>query len=506
MRNLLTVLLTVCVTLLIVLSGCGSTGRDNVVPGGSSPVKFSIIWPDRARAVTPPASALSCHIALYATEAAYPTSPTTAWTIERQDSRLGYTQPWTSPQAVPVGRWYLVLTFYSEHALAGSVVAASRQWFSLNADGTGADSVTLEQKVSQVSVVHATVPVGHLQPLDALVRDADNNLIAVTPGSIYWTVSSGSSFLRFTRNDAEGLSPGVAKVIAHVDGISSTPTDITVTVDYTSGDYRYVKTMTENFVNPTGICLDGFGNLYVNDGALVYKFDKNGNRTGLFSPPGITDPLAFQSYGIAVGTDGTIYVVDVTNAQLRRYSAEGSYLGAWAVTGSTAETPPCGVTVNSQNKVYIPIYSEGLVTVLSHAGVSLFNWHLPSSGSQALPLGIAIGPDDSVYVSDYLANTIVKYTATGTFVKRWMAYGNSGDYGIWGMAVDVVGNLFVAQTGSYNRIHKYSAAGEFIAVFGNSGPEAEKLSASRAVAVDTDGRVYVLDAYKLGIVVYELQQ
>ena len=154
-------------------------------------------------------------------------------------------------------------------------------------------------------------------------------------------------------------------------------------------------------------------------------------------------------------------------------------------------------------------------TIATYAGPPL-----PVSGSVATtqaiddPHGVASDRAGGFYVSSYAQNRVYHVTASGTLVLIAGAgsAGYSGDGGPAtaahlgapeGVAVDVSGNLFIAD--SYNqRIRKVTPAGIISTVAGDGTPgfsgdggpaTAAQLGTPKGVAVDASGNLFIADSY-----------
>ncbi len=116
------------------------------------------------------------------------------------------------------------------------------------------------------------------------------------------------------------------------------------------------------------------------------------------------------------------------------------------------------------------------------------------------PTGIAVGVQGNVYVVDFGNNRIQKHDANGQYLRRRGNPGNcaagcaDGDFfGVWGVATDSQGNVYVADRDNH-RIQKFDSNLEFLAKWGGEGKGDGQFTSPYGVAVDRQGNVYVGDA------------
>ncbi|TAK33736.1 MAG: hypothetical protein EPO21_11990 [Chloroflexota bacterium] len=147
-----------------------------------------------------------------------------------------------------------------------------------------------------------------------------------------------------------------------------------------------------------------------------------------------------------------------------------------------------------------------LVAALAVAGVAegaggyvlLTTWGSSGSGQGQInrPYGIAVDVAGNVYIADTSNNRVQKFSSTGAFLAAWGSPG-SGEGQLnrpYGIAVDAAGNVYVADSGN-NRIQKFSSAGTFLSTWGSYGSGVGQLSWPAEVALDAAGNVYVAEMY-----------
>ena len=295
-----------------------------------------------------------------------------------------------------------------------------------------------------------------------------------------------------------------------------------------------------SFNYPFGVAVDSSGNVYVADtyGSTIRKITPAGVVTtlaGKTEEPGSSDGTGADAsfsdpIGVAVDSNGNVYVADTGNATIRKITPAGAVTtlaGAAGQTGS-ADGPgadarfnyPEGVAVDSNGNVYVAeslnsvirkITPAGVVSTL--AGTAAQRGSTDGTGADArfvAPWGIAVDSSGNVYVSDVADTRIRKITPAGvvsTLAGKTEEPGSSDGAGAdarfdfpTGVAVDSDGNVYVAE--SLNSvIRKITSAGVVTTLAGTAGESgstdgtgaAARFSGPFGIAVDSSGTVYVAD-------------
>ncbi len=240
------------------------------------------------------------------------------------------------------------------------------------------------------------------------------------------------------------------------------------------------------FNDPTGVAADSAGNVYVADagnhairmiasGGVVTTLAGKAGSVG--STDGVRSAARFHSpSGLAVDGAGNVYVADTGNNTVRKITSGGvvtTLAGAAGLFGSVDGTggaarfsQPSGVAVDSAGNVYVAdtgnntirkITSGGVVTTLAGAAGPGNLGAADGPGSAARfngPQGVAVDGAGSVYVADAFNATIRKITSDGVVTTLAGAAGTlgvadgSGSAAQFGrpasVAVDGAGNLDVA--------------------------------------------------------------
>ena len=233
----------------------------------------------------------------------------------------------------------------------------------------------------------------------------------------------------------------------------------------------------------------------------------------------------FLPTNVAVDATGNVYVADSGYRLIHKISpagvvttlaGSGSYGNANG-TGTTASFNwPYGVAVDATGNVYVTDSDNNLIRKISPAGVVSTlagNGEGATNGTGTAasfnnPWGVAVDAVGNVYVADSDNNLIRKISPAGvvsTFAGSGVQ-GNTNGTGTaasffdpWGVAVDATGNVYVADTGN-SLIRKISSTGVVSTLAGNGVQNKINGTGTAAsfywpggIAVDAAGNVYVAD-------------
>lgn len=251
-----------------------------------------------------------------------------------------------------------------------------------------------------------------------------------------------------------------------------------------------------------------------------------------------------QPWGVAVDSTGNVYVADTLNHTIRKITPAGVVTLLAGVTGSagfnngaasTAQfSRPTGVAVDGAGNVYVADYNNHLIrkiasgvvtTVAGSAGVFGTSDGTGTSAEFRNPFGVALNSAGTqLFVSDQSNQTIRMITLPGGVVTTYAGLANASTYYVngatsdarfntpRGIAVDSVGNVYVADAGNLV-VRKIDTAGFVTTLAGhlftpflvgfNDGPgngarfstltPMSPFGGPCGVAVDSGGNVYVTD-------------
>ncbi len=279
------------------------------------------------------------------------------------------------------------------------------------------------------------------------------------------------------------------------------------------------------FDNPTGIAIDGHGNLVVTDydDSLVRLVTPGGVVTTVASASNFVNP-----FDVFVASDGTYYVGTDSNAAGTKTATSGTIWRVVPATGVVAAPVmvaqgfyrPRGLAPATGGGLFVSDRDESIVEILPLAigtpsllaGISGSAGFKDGTGPVAefdAPVGIAVLPDGSWVVADSYNNRVRHVTSAGVVTTL----AGDGTYALndgpaatarfahpSAVAADATGNVYVSDIASH-RIRRIDLAGNVETLAGDGIPSyadgvgsAAEFYGQEGIAVTSDGKtLYVAD-------------
>ena len=296
--------------------------------------------------------------------------------------------------------------------------------------------------------------------------------LAISFGTRAWADEPPPSFLSAWGH--QGTGPG--EFGSPID-VAPAPDGTVLVSDFTrriqrfssSGEILQVWTLPPAGINavasPAFMVCDDQGYVYVCvESGWIEKATISGTFIAMWRLRQTTSGIVPQTTGIAIGSDGNVFVGDGRKRNVQKFSPDGEFLLLWGSDGSGPGQFRSldGIAADRGGRIYVAckVGEDAVpkIRVFDLEGNLLFEWGSGGSGpSQFDSHGdIAIDPEGNVYVSDENLDRIQKFTSEGVFLSMWGSNGTSpGQFQVsWGVGTDADGNLFVADI--YNhRVQKF---------------------------------------------------
>jgi len=298
--------------------------------------------------------------------------------------------------------------------------------------------------------------------------------------------------------------------------------------------------------NPYAVAVDAAGNQYVADNLdnVIRKIDVDGVITtvagtgdagytgdgGAATSATLDDPR-----GVAVASDGSLYISDTGNQVVRKVDPAGNistfagngvagYTGDGVLATSTRINFPRAVALGPSGDLYIADtannrvrkvdHSSHVITTVAGDGVGRFNGDNQPATVASLkgPRGLAFDAAGALYIGDSDNNRVRKVDAgvittvagTGTAGVRGdgrQATAAELDFP-FGLAFDGAGDLYIADSGN-SRVRFVTPSGKISTVVGVCGPGfggdwepafSALINFPYGLGVDANGTIYIADS------------
>lgn len=267
-------------------------------------------------------------------------------------------------------------------------------------------------------------------------------------------------------------------------------------------------TLEGQFNFPKGIAVDSQGNVYVADSQnhRIQKFDSEGTFITAWGSPGEAPGQFSEPWGIAVGGDDNIYVADTWNHRIQKFTTDGEFITYWGVfqdTGAELLDPqgmfygPRDIAIDAEGNLYVTDTGNKRIQKFDSEGNPLGQWGGGGDdpGQFLEPVGIAVDTQGSIYVADTWNQRIEVFDGDFQFLTQWRVEAWLGEsiankpY----LALDGEGNVYTTDPEGY-RVMVFDSTGELVRIFGKYGTDEASFDLPIGIALDQEGNVYVSDS------------
>lgn len=277
----------------------------------------------------------------------------------------------------------------------------------------------------------------------------------------------------------KGLTEGVMGSVLIVDSGNNRIVEYLVNLPPLPSEYGIGI---EGLQWPDGIALDTEGDLYVADQGRI-------QRVGFNSAGSPTSTTAIDTVGhapsLAIDSNGTLYAVDAMSNVIKKITFDGSGTPTATTLNTGTLTNPWAIALDTEDNLYISTESGILRVTFDGSGTPSTAALTTGVSSQASDL--AFDSEGSLYASNREANQVQKVTfdGSGTPTATTLAYSRNA-LSPTAIAFDSEDNLFVASlTGTVGKVT--FGTGDPVVTAVNTGP----LSGAESLVFDSDGNLYI---------------
>ena len=355
---------------------------------------------------------------------------------------------------------------------------------------TGKGLEVAEVGVMSTAILHA---VGHEdKPFDKPIKSLECELISeITNTRMNCSVKrSGQSQYKITHQPTiKGRHQLHIKVES--EHIRGSPSSVTVKSPVEKLGTP-ILTLGDGIREPMGVAINKRGEVVVTEwDDCVSMFHPSGEKLRSFGKRGSGQGQFKEPSGVAVDGEGNILVADTANGRIQKFTTEGQFLAAVGKKGSGPLnlTRPTDIAFNTiNNKVYV--VDNHCIRVLNSDLTlsSTFGKQGNGKGQFRGSCSIACDSTGKVYVADTDHHRIQVFTAEGKFISMFEKHLDSPRY----VAVDTSGMMYISEGGNH-RVSVFTTGGQFVTSFGKKGARPGEFTSPQGLAVDNSGVVYVCD-------------
>jgi uncharacterized protein (TIGR03437 family) len=348
--------------------------------------------------------------------------------------------------------------------------------------------------------------------------------VSSSAGTLTVTASaSGGSWLSV--NPASGPTPLTLNVSVNPTALTATTYNGTISITPPPGAGASALT-----VNVALLVISGTGAINTVAGNGIQGFAGDG---GAATSAWLSGPI-----GVATDAGGNFYIADADYFRIRKVASAGvistvagngtiGFSGDGGPATSAALFPPLntyqGIAADAAGNLYIAdsqnnrvrkVNTAGIISTIAGTGLGIASGDggPATSAGLSVPLGVAVDALGNLYIAETLSARVRKVNPAG-IISTFAGSGGLGFSGDGGpatsatfnaptaVAVDAAGNVYIADS-TAARVRKVNAAGVIATVAGNgthgsSGDGGPATSASLdplGMAVDSAGNIFIADA------------
>lgn len=226
----------------------------------------------------------------------------------------------------------------------------------------------------------------------------------------------------------------------------------------------------------------------------------------------------YSPIGIAINAKDEVFITDLNNARLQKFTSEGKHLGGFDLP---LDKPPRktnivgGILLDSEGLIYLAFMNQHKLVVYTEDGKLVREWGKMGNGDGEFnqPGGMVFTKDGTLLVADQCNHRVQKFSRDGTFLGKWGEHGaKPGQFdgtlpagsrfgGPHFLALDSQERLYTTE-GMQTRVQQLTVEGKPLLSWGSKGDEPGAFGALKTgfasqtfgpigVMVDKHDRVWV---------------
>jgi len=273
-----------------------------------------------------------------------------------------------------------------------------------------------------------------------------------------------------------------------------------------TGKGVYRSQFDHSFSAPTGIALDGAGNVYVKDGNQNCQVDKSDSKGkyilqfGACSSGTIGRGIFDNTGAVATTAAGDVWVTSPDFYYMQEFDSSGKFLRIVCMANvgvkncppaTTFDVQPYGIAVDASGNIYVTnVYpSQGGFNVVKFNSRGKYLATIGSAGNGNGqfndPQGVAVNSGGNIYVVDSGNDRVEKFNQDGVYQSQFGSDGSGNgqfNYPV-GIAFGAGGTIYVTDVGN-NRVEKFNSHGSYQSQFGSYGQGNGEFSAPYGIAIE----------------------
>ena len=228
------------------------------------------------------------------------------------------------------------------------------------------------------------------------------------------------------------------------------------------------------FKSPRGLAIDSNDAIYVIDTGndRIQKFDVNGdciktseNECTAWGTTGSSSGSFNHPAKASIDNDNNIYILDIENHRVQKFSSSGNFLTEWGNYGSSDGEFYQPVSIAYNNIGFGTIYVLDKIKKLrlqqfnkNGAYLKTIDLKIPKELEEAFtkPTDISFDNEGNLYILDQENSKIFKFKSDGTYINSWGKKGRGRDQLLNPMAILAYNDdIFIVDSGN-NRIQRFS--------------------------------------------------